>query len=182
MGSRYHPSDSGPSHCGRLHTLNGRRNLGSGRPPLIDAPTGRICTTDEVSGNVDALAAALHQDLGWERDENGTTSKVIGVLCVNSVSSRHSLLSVMPICHIRRTRRFKQTAEGSPRSNSSSCAGQSIALEGHACSCNLLRVYSRWFHTWRNLIVGRCLCARSFQRSVACFWPNSPNCRKGRTL
>lgn len=66
--------------------LDGRRAEACVRPPLVDATTGRICTTEEMSENVDLLAAALYQDLGWSRDENSAASKVVGVVCLNSVS------------------------------------------------------------------------------------------------
>ncbi|KAK3934811.1 hypothetical protein QBC46DRAFT_453931 [Diplogelasinospora grovesii] len=65
--------------------LNGRREGASVRPPLVDASTGRTCTTEEMSENVDTLAAALHQDLGWSRDdERSAEAKVVGVVCLNS--------------------------------------------------------------------------------------------------
>lgn len=75
--------------------LDGRRAGGCVRPPLVDASTGDICTTEEMSEKVDTLAAALHQDLGWSRDESSAAAKVVGVVCLNSVgllfapSSRH---------------------------------------------------------------------------------------------
>jgi hypothetical protein len=65
--------------------LDGRRAEGSARPLLVDASTGRTCTTEEMSDKVDALAAALHQDLGWSPDESSAGAKVVGVVCLNSV-------------------------------------------------------------------------------------------------
>ncbi|PTB37960.1 putative NRPS-like protein biosynthetic cluster [Trichoderma asperellum] len=66
--------------------LDGRRKRASVRPPLVDASTGRTCTTEEIAENVDILAAALQQDLGWSRDdENSAEANVVGVVCLNSI-------------------------------------------------------------------------------------------------
>lgn len=66
--------------------LDGRCKRASVRPPLVDASTGRTCTTEEIAENVDILAAALQEDLGWSRDdENSAEAKVVGVVCLNSV-------------------------------------------------------------------------------------------------
>lgn len=62
--------------------LDGRRAGGCARPALVDASTGRTCTTEEMSEKVDVLAEALYQDLGWSPDES---SKVVSVVCLNSV-------------------------------------------------------------------------------------------------
>ncbi|KAL9474315.1 hypothetical protein ACSS6W_008695 [Trichoderma asperelloides] len=61
--------------------LDGRCKRASVRPPLVDASTGRTCTTEEIAENVDILAAALQEDLGWSRDdENSAEAKVVGVI------------------------------------------------------------------------------------------------------
>ncbi|KAH6719152.1 hypothetical protein BKA61DRAFT_731637 [Leptodontidium sp. MPI-SDFR-AT-0119] len=62
--------------------LDGRRAGGCARPALVDASTGRTCTTEEMSEKVDVLAEALYQDLGWSPDES---SKVVSVVCLNSI-------------------------------------------------------------------------------------------------
>ncbi|KAH9212619.1 hypothetical protein DL95DRAFT_303838 [Leptodontidium sp. 2 PMI_412] len=56
--------------------LDGRRAGGCARPALVDASTGRTCTTEEMSEKVDVLAEALYQDLGWSPDES---SKVVSI-------------------------------------------------------------------------------------------------------
>ncbi|KAL6899906.1 acetyl-CoA synthetase-like protein [Trichoderma evansii] len=62
--------------------LDGRRNGASVQPPLVDASAGRTCTTDEFSENVDILAAALQQELGWSRDDEKLAEANIDFLIV----------------------------------------------------------------------------------------------------
>ncbi|KAH7330246.1 hypothetical protein BKA65DRAFT_405001 [Rhexocercosporidium sp. MPI-PUGE-AT-0058] len=62
--------------------LDGRRAGGYVLPPLVDASTGRTCTTKEMSEKVDTLAEALYRDFGWSSDES---SKVVSVVCLNSI-------------------------------------------------------------------------------------------------
>lgn len=73
--------------------LDGRRAGGCVRSPLVEASTGRICATEEMSEKVDALAAALNQDLGWSQDESSAAAKVVGVVCLNSVGLLSALFS-----------------------------------------------------------------------------------------
>lgn len=66
--------------------LDGRREGASVRPPLVDASTGRTCTTEEMVEKVETLAAALYQDFGWSRDAEGSAeARVVGVVCLNSI-------------------------------------------------------------------------------------------------
>ncbi|KAL3426495.1 hypothetical protein PVAG01_00004 [Phlyctema vagabunda] len=65
--------------------LDGRRAKGCVRPLLVDASTGRTCTTEEMSEKVDTLAASLYQDLGWAQHESSTAANVVGVVCLNSI-------------------------------------------------------------------------------------------------
>jgi hypothetical protein len=73
--------------------LEGRRDEGSVRPPLICATTGKTYTLDLMVERVAILAAALDQDLGWSREDVPPIEKVIGVMCLNSVCR---LLAVIP--------------------------------------------------------------------------------------
>ena len=63
---------------------NRRQAPPSVRPPLVEASTGRTSTIEEMSEDVDALAAALYQDLGWS-SRKANDAKVVGVVCLNSV-------------------------------------------------------------------------------------------------
>ena len=65
--------------------LEGRRDEGSDRPPLVCATTGRTYILEQMFERVGILAAALGQDLGWSRKEVPPVEKVVGVMCQNSV-------------------------------------------------------------------------------------------------
>lgn len=68
-----------------LTEKHGRLPFAKSRNPFTCGLTGKTYTYDETNARVDAVAAALGEEMGWSSTEGSEWDKVVGLFSLNTV-------------------------------------------------------------------------------------------------